>query len=54
MRSDQKVRSVRPDDPRQHGVSIQDWPGIPMAGACCGPLLPEPITADQAADLAAC
>jgi len=25
-----------------------------MAGACCGPLLREPITADQAADLAAC
>jgi len=53
MRSAQKVRSVRPDDPRQHGVSIQDWPGIPMVGACCGPLLREPTT-DQAADLAAC
>jgi hypothetical protein len=52
MRSAQKTRSVRTGDLRQHGVSVQDWPGIPMADACCASLLGEPITADQAADLA--
>ena len=27
-------------------------PALPLAGACCAPLLREPITASQAADLA--
>ena len=29
-----------------------DQPGLPLADACCAPLLREPITASQAADLA--
>ena len=33
-------------------ASIQDRPGLPLAGTCCAPLLREPITADQAAGLA--
>ena len=33
-------------------ASIQDRPGLPLADACCAPLLHEPITASQAADLA--
>ena len=33
-------------------ASIQDRPGLPLAGTRCAPLLREPITADQAADLA--
>ena len=33
-------------------AAIQDRPALPLADACCGPLLREPITASQAADLA--
>jgi ArsR family transcriptional regulator, arsenate/arsenite/antimonite-responsive transcriptional repressor len=33
-------------------ASIQDGQALPLAGTCCAPLLREPITADQAADLA--
>jgi len=33
-------------------ASIQDRPALPLAGACCAPLLREPLTASQAADLA--
>lgn len=33
-------------------TSTQDRPGLPAAGTCCAPLLREPITAGQAADLA--
>ena len=34
-------------------VSIQDYPPLPVAEqACCTPLLREPLTASQAADLA--
>jgi len=33
-------------------ASIQDRPALPLADACCAPLLREPITAGQAAGLA--
>ena len=33
-------------------AAIQDRPARPLAAACCAPLLREPITAGQAADLA--
>jgi len=33
-------------------ADMQNRPGLPLAGTCCAPLLREPITADQAADLA--
>src|SRR5215469_3942738 len=33
-------------------AGIQDRPALPMTDACCTPLLREPITASQAADLA--
>ena len=33
-------------------VAVGDRPGLPLADACCAPLLREPITASQAADLA--
>jgi ArsR family transcriptional regulator len=33
-------------------ASIRGRPALPLAGACCAPLLREPITADQAAGLA--
>jgi len=33
-------------------VDIQDRPALPLAGMCCAPLLREPLTAGQAADLA--
>ena len=33
-------------------ADIQDRPALPLAGTCCAPLLREPITATQAADLA--
>ena len=33
-------------------VTIQDRPELPLADACCAPLLREPITDGQAADLA--
>ena len=33
-------------------ADIQDRPALPLAGTCCAPLLREPITAGQAADLA--
>jgi ArsR family transcriptional regulator, arsenate/arsenite/antimonite-responsive transcriptional repressor len=33
-------------------VGIQDRPALPLAEACCAPLLHQPITARQAADLA--
>ena len=33
-------------------AGIQDRPALPLAGMCCAPLLREPITAGQAADLA--
>jgi ArsR family transcriptional regulator len=33
-------------------VNVQDRPALPLADACCTPLLREPITASQAADLA--
>jgi ArsR family transcriptional regulator, arsenate/arsenite/antimonite-responsive transcriptional repressor len=33
-------------------VGIQNRPALPLADACCAPLLREPITASQAADLA--
>jgi ArsR family transcriptional regulator, arsenate/arsenite/antimonite-responsive transcriptional repressor len=33
-------------------ADIQDRPALPLAGTCCAPLLREPITTDQAADLA--
>jgi len=33
-------------------ASIQDRPGLPLAGACCALLLREPITASQAAGFA--
>ena len=33
-------------------ASIQDRPGLPLADACCAPLLREPISASQAAGLA--
>jgi ArsR family transcriptional regulator, arsenate/arsenite/antimonite-responsive transcriptional repressor len=33
-------------------ADTQKRPGLPLAGTCCAPLLREPITADQAADLA--
>ena len=32
--------------------ATQDRPELPLAQACCAPLLREPITASQAADLA--
>jgi ArsR family transcriptional regulator, arsenate/arsenite/antimonite-responsive transcriptional repressor len=31
---------------------LQAWPLLPLAEACCTPLLGEPITADQARELA--
>src|SRR5215470_5746253 len=34
------------------GVTAQDRPELPLAGACCAPFLREPITDGQAADLA--
>jgi ArsR family transcriptional regulator, arsenate/arsenite/antimonite-responsive transcriptional repressor len=33
-------------------AAVRDWGTPPLAGACCAPLLREPITAGQAADLA--
>jgi ArsR family transcriptional regulator len=33
-------------------AAVQDRPRLPPATACCAPLLREPITASQAADLA--
>ena len=33
-------------------VTTQDRPELPLADACCAPLLREPITVGQAADLA--
>jgi ArsR family transcriptional regulator, arsenate/arsenite/antimonite-responsive transcriptional repressor len=33
-------------------AALQDRPALPLADACCAPLLREPITASQAADLA--
>lgn len=33
-------------------ADIQDRPALPLADMCCAPLLREPITAGQAADLA--
>ena len=33
-------------------ADIQDRPALPLADTCCAPLLREPITAGQAADLA--
>ena len=33
-------------------AGIQDRPALPLAEMCCAPLLREPITAGQAADLA--
>jgi ArsR family transcriptional regulator len=33
-------------------ADIQDPPALPLADICCAPLLREPITAGQAADLA--
>ena len=33
-------------------ADIQDRPALPLAQTCCAPLLREPITAGQAADLA--
>ena len=33
-------------------ASIQNRPALPLAEVCCAPLLREPITASQAADLA--
>jgi ArsR family transcriptional regulator, arsenate/arsenite/antimonite-responsive transcriptional repressor len=33
-------------------AGIQDRPAVPLADACCAPLLREPITAGQAAGLA--
>jgi ArsR family transcriptional regulator, arsenate/arsenite/antimonite-responsive transcriptional repressor len=33
-------------------TAAADQPGLPLADACCAPLLREPITASQAADLA--
>jgi ArsR family transcriptional regulator, arsenate/arsenite/antimonite-responsive transcriptional repressor len=33
-------------------ADIQNRPALPLAGTCCAPLLREPITTDQAADLA--
>jgi ArsR family transcriptional regulator, arsenate/arsenite/antimonite-responsive transcriptional repressor len=33
-------------------ADLQDRSALPLAGACCAPLLREPITASQAADLA--
>jgi ArsR family transcriptional regulator, arsenate/arsenite/antimonite-responsive transcriptional repressor len=33
-------------------ADVQDRPGLPLATTCCAPLLREPITASQAADLA--
>ena len=33
-------------------AAIQDRPALPLADACCAPLLREPITVGQAADLA--
>ena len=33
-------------------IGIQNRPALPLAEACCAPLLREPITASQAADLA--
>ena len=38
--------------PVSTSASIQDRPALPLAGACCAPLLREPITAGQAAGLA--
>jgi ArsR family transcriptional regulator, arsenate/arsenite/antimonite-responsive transcriptional repressor len=32
--------------------AVHAAPGLPLATACCGPLLHEPITASQAAELA--
>jgi ArsR family transcriptional regulator, arsenate/arsenite/antimonite-responsive transcriptional repressor len=32
--------------------AVRDAPDLPLAAACCAPLLNEPITASQAADLA--
>jgi ArsR family transcriptional regulator len=33
-------------------ADIENRPALPLADVCCGPLLHEPITASQAADLA--
>ena len=33
-------------------AAVQDRPVLPLADACCAPLLREPITSSQAADLA--
>jgi ArsR family transcriptional regulator len=33
-------------------ADIQDRPALPLADVCCAPLLREPITSSQAADLA--
>jgi ArsR family transcriptional regulator len=33
-------------------ADIQNRPALPLADACCAPLLREPLTASQAADLA--
>lgn len=33
-------------------IAIRDRPELALASSCCAPLLREPITADQAADLA--
>jgi ArsR family transcriptional regulator, arsenate/arsenite/antimonite-responsive transcriptional repressor len=33
-------------------TNLQNWPALPLADACCAPLLSEPLTASQAADLA--
>jgi ArsR family transcriptional regulator len=33
-------------------ADLQDRPALPLAEACCAPLLREPITASQAAELA--
>jgi ArsR family transcriptional regulator, arsenate/arsenite/antimonite-responsive transcriptional repressor len=33
-------------------ATVQNRPALPLTGACCAPLLREPITASQAADLA--
>ena len=38
--------------PVSTSASIQDRPALPLADACCAPLLREPITAGQAAGLA--
>ena len=40
------------DEVNTSAVTIQDRPELPPADVCCAPLLREPITAGQAADLA--